>query len=70
VEIKFFANADRPFTQLVLRLNINQPGPEALNQIISKRGHLPGPDPRILNSAIPGDLAFEIPANAAPETHE
>ena len=24
---------------------MNQPGPEALNQIISKRGHLPGPDP-------------------------
>jgi hypothetical protein len=25
---------------MVLSSNINQPGPEALNQIISKRGHL------------------------------
>ena len=27
--------------QLALSLNIKQPGPEVLNQIISKRGHLP-----------------------------
>ena len=28
-----------------------QPGPEALNQIISKRGHLPRPDPLDRNSS-------------------
>ena len=31
--------------------NINQPGPEALYQIISKRGHLPCPDPLDTNSS-------------------
>ena len=34
-----------------LRLNINQPGPEALNQIISKRGHQPRSDPLDTNSS-------------------
>ena len=41
----------RPFCQLVLRLNINQPGPEALYQFISKRGHLPGTDSLDTNSS-------------------
>src|SRR5271166_47448 len=44
---------NRPFSQLVLGLNISQPGPEALNQIISKRGHLPRPDPLDTNSSRP-----------------
>ena len=42
---------NRAFAQLVLRLNINQPGPQALYQIISKRGHLPSPDPLDTNSS-------------------
>jgi hypothetical protein len=42
---------NRPFSHLVLRLNINQPGPEALYQIICKRGHQPGPDPLDTNSS-------------------
>jgi hypothetical protein len=33
----------RPFSQLVFRSNINQRGLEALNQIISERGHQPRP---------------------------
>ena len=45
--IQILRERNRPFSQLVLRLNINQPGPEALYQIISKRGHLPRPDPCI-----------------------
>jgi hypothetical protein len=36
---------------MVLRLNRSQPGPEALNQIISKGGHLPGPEPLDTNSS-------------------
>ena len=31
---------------MALRLNINHLGPEALNQIISKRGHQPRPEPK------------------------
>jgi hypothetical protein len=46
VDIQILRERYRPFCQLVLRLNINQPGPEALNQIISKRGHLPSPEPK------------------------
>jgi hypothetical protein len=42
---------NRPFSQLVLRLNINQPGPEAPHKIVSKRGHLPNPDPLNTNSS-------------------
>ena len=42
---------NRPFSKLVLRSNINQPGPEALYQIISKRGHLGRPDPLDTNSS-------------------
>jgi hypothetical protein len=38
---------NRAFAQLVLKLNINQPGPEVLYQIISKRGHLRRSDPCI-----------------------
>jgi hypothetical protein len=34
---------DQAVSQLVLNLNINRPGPEALNKIISKRAHLPRP---------------------------
>jgi len=34
-----------------LEADINQPGPEALNQIISKGGHLPGPDTLDTNSS-------------------
>ena len=47
-----------PFSRSVLRSNINQPGPEALGQAISKRGHLPGPDPsehKLLTGAAGGD---------------
>ena len=36
---------------MVLRSDINQPGPEALNQIISKRGRLPRLDPLNANSS-------------------
>ena len=44
--LKFFASAI-DLLSIGLRLNINQPGPEVLYQIISKRGYLPGPDPCI-----------------------
>jgi hypothetical protein len=36
----FLRERNRPFSELVLRLNINRAGPEALNQINSQRGHL------------------------------
>ena len=42
---------NRPFSQSVLRLSINQPGPEALNWVIPKSGHLPSPDPLDTNSS-------------------
>jgi len=41
VDIQILRERNRAVSQLVFRLNINQPGPEALNQIISKRGHPP-----------------------------
>jgi hypothetical protein len=37
VDIQILRERNRPFSQLVLRLNIKQPDPEALDQIISKR---------------------------------
>jgi hypothetical protein len=47
VDIQIFRERNRAFAQLVLSLNINQPGPEAL----SKGGHLPGPDHLKTNSS-------------------
>jgi hypothetical protein len=38
-----FSRAQSTFSQLILGSNINQPGPEALNQIIFKRGHPASP---------------------------
>ena len=51
VDIQILREGNRPFSKLVLRLNINRPGSEALNQIISERGHLPSPDPLDTNCA-------------------
>ena len=51
VDIQILRERDRAFSQLVLRLNTNQLGPEVLNQIISKRGHFPTPDPLDTNSS-------------------
>jgi hypothetical protein len=48
---KFLRERNRDFSRLVLRLNINQPALEALNQIISKREHQPSPDPLDANSS-------------------
>jgi hypothetical protein len=44
---------DRAVFQLVLSLNIDQLGSEALNQIISKREHMPDPNP-------PGAAALSV----------
>jgi hypothetical protein len=43
VDIQIPRERNRAFSQLVFELNINQSGPEALNQVISKREHLPRP---------------------------
>jgi hypothetical protein len=49
-DVPILRERNRAFSQLLLRSNINRNGPEALNQIISNRGHLRGPDPLDTNS--------------------
>jgi hypothetical protein len=51
VDIQISSREQSSLLPMVLRSTINQSRPEAFNQIISTRGHLPGPDPLGTNSS-------------------
>jgi hypothetical protein len=51
---------NRPFSQLVLRLNVSRSGPEALNQIVSKTGTSASPPRSSGHKLLLGGAALSV----------